>query len=135
MHRSGLRLFAVVTLGCLCPDWASGQTLKLRPAGSRRRIPRLRDRPRRPVRMPICVPEGTPIKWRSIPRYGLKRLGRRFMPTIDAVYGFDKLLIPAGTRPMGRSWRSTALRKRQDAGGDQCGLSPPRNVEVRFDGW
>ena len=135
MHRSGLRLFAVVTLGCLCPDWASGQTLKLRPAGQPPANPAAPGSTLAPVRMPIRVPAGTPIKVALDSEVRVKTVGQAIhAKTIDAVYGFDKLLIPAGTEANGKIVAiDSVTKKARTLAAINADLSPPRNVEVRFD--
>ena len=138
MHRSGLRLFAVVTLGCLCPDWASGQTLKLRPPAGQQPANPAAEAPGSTlaaVRMPIRVPAGTPIKVALDSEVRVKTVGQAIhAKTIDAVYGFDKLLIPAGTEANGKIVAIDGVpKKARTLAAINADLSPPRNVEVRFD--
>src|SRR5260370_22097296 len=100
MHSIGLRLFAVVTLACLCPDWASGQTLKLRPpAGQQPANPAAEAPPATlaPVMMPISVPAGTPIKVArdsgGRPKTVVQAIHAQ---TLAAAYCIDTLLSPPG---------------------------------------
>jgi len=63
--------------------------------------------------MAISVPAGTPIKVALASEVRVKTVGQANSCQDDrCVYGFDKLLIPAGTEAMERSWRLTAFRKR-----------------------
>src|SRR5260370_15758555 len=136
MHSIGLRLFAVVTLACLCPDWASGQTLKLRPPAGQQPANPAAEAPGStlaPVRMPIRVPAGTPIKVALDSEVRVKTVGQAIhAKTIDAVYGWDKLLIPAGTEANGKIVAIDGVPKKvRTLAAINADLSPPRNVQVR----
>jgi hypothetical protein len=138
MHRIGFRLFAVVTLACLCGDWASGQTLKLRPrAGQPTTNPAAEARGANlaPVMIPISVPAGTPIKVALDCEVRVKTVGQAIhAKTIDAVYGFDKLLIPAGTEANGKIVAIAGVPKKvRMLAAINADLSPQRNVQVQFD--
>lgn len=138
MHTIGFRLFAVVTLACLCGRWASGQALKLRPPAGQPPANPAAEAPGAnlaPVMMPISVPAGTPIKVALDSEVRVKTVGQAIhAKTIDAVYGFDKLLIPAGTEANGKIVAIEGIPKKvRTLAAINADLSPPRKVQVRFD--
>jgi hypothetical protein len=138
MHNIAFRLFAVVTLAWLCGDWASGQTLKLRPPTGQQPANPAAQAPKAtpvPVMMPISVPAGTPIKVALDSEVRVKTVGQAIhAKTIEAVYGFDKLLIPAGTAANGKIVAIDGVPKKvRTLAAINADLSPPRNVQVRFD--
>jgi hypothetical protein len=87
------------------------------------------------VRIPISVPAGTPIKVVLDSEVRVKTVGQAIRgKTIDAVYGFDKLLIPAGTEANGKIVAIDGVPKRvRTLAAMNADLSPPRNVQVQFD--
>jgi len=138
MHSIGFRLFAVVTLACLCGDWAWGQALKLRPPRGQPPENSTAEAPGAnlaPVMMPISVPAGTPIKVALDSEVRVKTVGQAIHgKTIDAVYGFDKLLIPAGTEANGKIVAIDGVpKKARTLAAINADLSPRRNVQVQFD--
>lgn len=138
MRSIGFRLFAVVTLACLCADWASGQTLKLRPPAGQPPANPAAEAPGTnlaPVMMPISVPAGTPIKVALDSEVRVKTVGQAIHgKTIDAVYGFDKLLIPAGTEANGKIVAIDGVpKKARTLAAINADLSPRRKVQVQFD--
>src|SRR3984893_4954671 len=138
MHSIAFRLFGVVTLACLCGDWASGQTLKLRPPAGQPPANPAAEAPGAnlaPVMMPISVPAGTPIKVALDSEVRVKTIGQAIHgKTIDAVYGFDKLLIPAGTEAKGKIVAIDGVSKKvKTLAALNADLSPRRKVQVQFD--
>jgi len=138
MQRIGFRLCAVVALAWLCGDWASGQTLKLRPTAGQPPANPAAEAPGAnpaPLRIPISVPAGTPIKVVLDSEVRVKTVGQAIRgKTIDAVYGFDKLLIPAGTQANGKIVAIDGVPKRvRTLAAMNADLSPQRNVQVQFD--
>jgi hypothetical protein len=85
--------------------------------------------------MPIRVPAGTPIKVALDSEVRVKTVGQAIhAKTIDAVYGFDKLLIPAGTEANGKIVAIDGVPKKvRTLAAINADLSPQRNVQVRFD--
>ena len=138
MRSLGFKSFAILTLACLCCTWALGQTLKLRPpAGQQPANPTAEapaERPA-PVMMPISVPTGTPIKVALDSEVRVRTVGQPIhAKTIDAVYGFDKLLIPAGTLANGKIVAIDGVpRKQRTLAAINADFSPTRNVHVQFD--
>ena len=138
MHSIGFRLIAVVTLACLCGDWAWGQALKLRPPRGQPPENSTAEAPGAnlaPVMMPISVPAGTPIKVALDSEVRVKTVGQAIHgKTIDAVYGFDQLLIPAGTEANGKIVAIDGVpKKARTLAAINADLSPRRNVQVQFD--
>src|SRR5260370_23280239 len=88
-----------------------------------------------PVMMAISVPAGTPMKVALDSEVRVKTVGQAIhAKTIDAVYGWDKLLIPPGTKANGKIVAIHGVpKKARTLAAINADLSPPRNVEVRFD--
>src|SRR4029077_15921039 len=88
-----------------------------------------------PVMMPISVPAGTPIKVVLDSEVRVKTVGQAIHgKTLDAVYGFGKLLTPAGTEANGKIVAIDGVPKKgRTLAAINADLSPRRNVPEQFD--
>lgn len=87
-----------------------------------------------PVNMPMTVPAGTPIKVALDSEVRIRKVGQPIhAKTMEPVYAFDKLLIPAGTTVNGKlaaiDGVSRKVRTMQAMDGN---FSPTRAVHVQF---
>jgi len=88
-----------------------------------------------PVTVPMSVPSGTPIKVSLDSEVRIRRRGQPIQgKTVEPVYAFDKLLIPAGTTVTGKISAIDAVpRKVRTLQAMNGNFSPARGVHVRFD--
>jgi hypothetical protein len=88
-----------------------------------------------PVIMPMTVPAGTPIKVALDLEVRVHGVGQAVRgKTVEPVYAFDKLLIPAGTAVNGRISAMDAVpRKTRLLDATDGNFSPSRQVHVQFD--
>ena len=119
----------------LCPSWAAGQTLKVRPAGSAP-TPSNSGLPLAPVpSIPLTVPLGTPLKVALDREVRVRKVGQPVHgKVIEPVYAFDKLVVPSGSEVNGKIAEIDAVSKRMRTlaalNGD---FSPYREVHIDFD--
>ncbi len=116
--------------------WCAGQTLKTRTPGDspKQDAPAIRAEPA-PLTMPMNVPAGTPIKVALDSEVRVRRVGQPIHgKTLEPVYAFDKLLIPAGTSVTGKVSAIDAVpQKVRTLQAMDGNFSPPRAVHVEFD--
>jgi len=88
-----------------------------------------------PVTMPISVAAGTPIKVALDSEVRVRSVGQAIHgKTVEPVYAFDKLLIPAGTVVNGKVAAIDGVPGRTRALDATDGnFSPARHVHVQFD--
>ena len=88
-----------------------------------------------PVTMPMSVAAGTPIKVALDSEVRIRNVGQAIHgKTVDPVYAFDKLLIPAGTVVKGKvSAIDSVPGKVRALDATDGNLSPARHVHVQFD--
>jgi len=129
-HAPNLLVVGIIGAGCF------GQTLKTRSAEAPTRdaTPAIVVAPA-PVTVPMSVPRGTPIKVSLDSEVRIQNVGQPIHgKTIEPVYAFDKLLIPAGTTVTGKISTIDAVSKKvrtlQAMDGN---FSPARGVHVRFE--
>lgn len=128
------RTIGVITL--LASSLCLGQTLKTRPpAGQEPKEESPQAVHPAPVTMPMSVPAGTPIKVALDSEVRIRRVGQLIHgKTLEPVYAFDKLLIPAGTAVTGKVAAIDAVPKKIRAMQAMDGnFSPVRAVHVQFD--
>lgn len=127
---------AVVFAACLSSNWTQGQTLKLRPAEQQH--------PANPVpittgapllTVPMSVSAGRPIKVALDSAVRIKTAGQLIHGrTTEPVYGFDKLLIPAGTAVNGKIAAIDGVPKAVRVQyALNANFSPVHNVHLQFD--
>src|SRR5215472_617244 len=88
-----------------------------------------------PVTVDMNVPAGTPIKVALDSEVRVRRVGQPIHgKTMEPVYAFDKLLIPAGTPVTGKiSAIDGVAKKTRTLEAMDGNFSPPRAVHVEFD--
>ena len=88
-----------------------------------------------PVRVPMSVEAGTPIKVALDSEVRVRRVGQAVHgKTVEPVYAFDKLLIPAGTVVTGKVSAIDAVPgKTRLLDATDGNFSPARHVHVQFD--
>ena len=146
MRRFVLRRIAAVLVALLCSSWSFGQTLKPRPpAGTQRdddaassqsvSRPSAESAEAALVTMPMSVAAGTPIKVALDSEVRVRSVGQAIHgKTVEPVYAFDKLLIPAGTVVNGKvSAIDGVPGKTRALDATDGNFSPARHVHVQFD--
>ncbi len=117
-------------------SWCLGQTLKTRPPeGPPKQGAATQAVEPAPVTMPMSVPTGTPIKVGLDAEVRIRKVGQPIQgKTLEPVYAFDKLLIPAGTTVTGKIAAIDAVPKKMRTLQAMDGnFSPVRAVHVQFD--
>jgi hypothetical protein len=127
----------------LLGGWSAGQTLKVRPpAGAQ---PSAADASSHreadpaaspaPVMVPMSVQAGIPIKVALDSEVRVRRVGQPIHgKTVEPVYAFDKLLIPAGTEVRGTVAAIDPVPgKTRFLDATDGNFSPTRQVHVQFD--
>src|ERR1039457_3739510 len=138
-----LQGIATVLLAWSCSSGSLGQTLKPRPPAGTQHY----DAPASsqaatatgaeaaPVRVPMSVPAGTPIKVALDSEVRIRSVGQAIQAkTTEPLYAFDKLLIPAGTVVNGEvSAIDSVPGKTRALDAADGNFSPARHVHVQFD--
>ena len=129
-------LVATIVVGCC---WA--QTLKVRTPEEREKEIEKQQAPPAPAAAPapvtvdMNVPAGTPLKVALDSEVRVRRVGQAIHgKTMEPVYAFDKLLIPAGTPVTGKiSVIDRVGKKVRTLEAMDGNFSPTRAVHVEFD--
>lgn len=123
---------SVVLLGSV---WSWGQTLQPRPSASQPKEETAAAPAPPPVTMEMSVPKGAPIKVALDSEVRIRKVGQAIHgKTIQPVYAFDKLLIPAGTTVNGKIAAIDPVSKKVRAlDAMDANFSPVRAVHVQFD--
>ena len=129
------RFIWTLSLTFLCHQWAAGQTLKVRPAGSAQTasVPAL---PVPPVpSIALTVPSGTPLKVALDQEVRVRKVGQPVHgKVIEPVYAFDKLVVPAGSEVNGKVAQIDAVsKKKRTIAALNADFSPYREVHIDFD--
>jgi hypothetical protein len=141
MMRFLTRSIGVAIAAALLGTWSAGQTLKVRPAAgaqptatSSRREAQPAASPA-PVMVPMSVDAGIPIKVALDSEVRVRRVGQPIHgKTVEPVYAFDKLLIPAGTVVNGTvAALDPVPGKTRFLNATDGNFSPARRVHVQFD--
>lgn len=105
------------------------QTLKTRPAEPPKA------RPQEPVSIPLTVPVGTPLKVVLDRELRLRAVGQPIHgKTIEPIYSFDQLLIPAGSEVTGKVADIAGVSKKtRTLAALNADFSPQRHVQVELD--
>jgi hypothetical protein len=123
-----------LSLTVLCHHWVAGQTLKVRPAGSAQSA----SKPSLPVppvpSIPLTIPLGTPLKVALDRELRVRKVGQPVHGrVIEAVYAFDKLVVPAGSEVNGNVAQiDTISKKKRTVAALNGDLSPYREVHIDF---
>lgn len=124
----------------LCGGMGAAQTLKSRPpVGTHGDMPASQEKSENlnttPITVPLSVAAGTPIKVALDSEVRVRKAGQPIHgKTIEPVYAFDKLLIPAGTVVNGEvSAIDPVSGKARALDATDGNFSPARHVHVRFD--
>ena len=129
MRGSVCALFLSIAVSCL---W--GQTLKVRPAGPP-------NPPAAPVTppvvpsIPLTLPAGTPLTIILDEEVRVRSVGQPVQgKTTEPIYAFDKLLVPAGSRVMGKIAHIDSLSKKvRTLAALNADFSPDRRLTIDFD--
>ena len=113
----------------LCTFNIAGQTLKTRPAEP------LKAPPRELASIPLTVPVGTPLKVVLDREIRLRTVGQPIHgKTIEPIYSFDQLLIPAGSEVTGKVAEIDGVSKKtRTLAALNADFSPQRHVRVELD--
>ena len=111
------------------------QTLKVRAPEAAKDEPAAAPPAPLPVNMEMSVPAGTPIKVALDSEVRIRNAGQTIhAKTVEPVYAFDKLLIPAGTAVTGKiSVIDPVGKTRRTLDAMDGDFSPVRSVRVQFD--
>lgn len=123
-------------LALLCHSWATGQTLKVRPAGPAQPTSNS-NLPQTPAAasIPLSVPAGTPLKVALDREVRIRSVGQSVHGKVmEPVYAFDRLVVPAGSEVNGRIAVIDGVSKRKRTVAALNGdFSPYREVHIDFD--
>ena len=130
-----------VLAASLCSGLSVAQTLRPRPPAGTQQTNgpatpyTAADNLEAPVTMPMSVAAGTPIKVALDSEVRIRNVGQAIHgKTVDPVYAFDKLLIPAGTLVNGKvSAIDSVPGKVRALDATDGNFSPARHVHVQFD--
>ncbi len=113
----------------LCTLSVSGQTLKPRPAEPPEALPR------QPASIPLMIPAGTPLKVVLDRELRVRTAGQPVHgKTIEPIYSFDKLLIPAGSEVTGKVAAIGGVSKKtRTLAAMNADFSPYRQLQVELD--
>jgi len=105
------------------------QTLKIRPAEPPKAPPR------EPASIPLTIPEGTPLKVVLDRELRLRAVGQPIHgKTIEPIYSFDQLLIPAGSEVTGKVADIEGISKKmRTLAALNADFSPQRQVQVELE--
>ena len=122
----------------LASGWSLGQTLEARPLEGSEQTeakPEIEAPVPARVTMPMSVPAGTPIKVVLNGEILVRKIGQPiFGTTVEPIFVFDKLLIPAGTTVNGKiSEIDPVSRKTRAMDAMDGDFSPEHSVHVQFD--
>src|SRR5215471_12724868 len=143
----GLRMFHirfcahVCTIAVFAISCCHAQTLKVRTPEEREKEIEKQQAPVAPAAAPapvtvdMNVPAGTPLKVALDSEVRVRRVGQPIHgKTMEPVYAFDKLLIPAGTAVTGKISAIDGVGKKvRTLQAMEGNFSPARGVHVQFD--
>lgn len=136
MSRVTVRQLAVFVLFLLCSSWIVAQTLQPRPESAlpENTAPQAPAQPV-PVVMSMDVPAGIPLKVAVNSEIRIRSVGQKIQArTVEPVYAFDKLLIPAGTLVNGKIAAIDPVpMKTRLMDATDGNFSPLRHYQVEFD--
>src|SRR5215469_8849379 len=129
MRRLVCALFLSIAVSCV---W--GQTLKVRPAGAPNPAAARVTPPVVPS-IPLTLPAGTPLKVILDEEVRVRSVGQSVQSkTTEPIYAFDKLLVPAGSRVMGKIAQIDSLSKKvRTLAALNADFSPDRRLTIEFD--
>ncbi len=119
----------------ICSTWLWGQTLRTRPAEPTPQPFNSVPLPAPVSSIPLTVPPGTPLQVALDSEVRVREVGQAIHgKTVEPVYAFDKLLIPAGTVVNGKVSEIDGVPARTRVMDATDGnFSPARHVHVQFD--
>ncbi|HEV2398477.1 MAG TPA: hypothetical protein VGS27_16155 [Candidatus Sulfotelmatobacter sp.] len=135
----GIKTIGALGAVVLCVTALCGaQTLKLRTPEERNQQDARQAPPKEaaaPVVVDMTVPAGTPIKVALDSEVRVRRAGQPIHgKTVEAIYAFNKLLIPAGTTVTGKvSAIDPVSKKTRTLQAMDGNFSPVRKIHVQFD--
>ena len=121
-------------LAFTCCHWALGQTLTRRPANPPSITPQSVAAENVDESIPLTVPAGSPLKVALDREVRIEKVGQPVHgKVVEAVYSFDRLVIPAGSEVTGKiaSLEELSKKKRTLAAMD-ADFSPSRQVQLDF---
>ncbi len=119
----------------LCLSWATGQTLKARPAGSTQPPSNSSLVATPTASIPLRIPEGTTLKVALDQEVRVRKIGQPVHgKVIEPVYAFDQLVVPAGSEVNGKVAQIDAVsKKKRTIAALNADFSPYREVHIDFD--
>jgi hypothetical protein len=136
MQRAFARQLTGLVLIFLSSSWTVAQTLRPRPQNDspERNVPGVGPEAA-PVVMPMSVPAGIPIKIAVTSEIRIRKVGQRIQGrTVEPIYAFDKLVIPAGTMVNGKIAAIDPVpMKTRVMDATDGNFSPLRHYQVEFD--
>jgi hypothetical protein len=122
---------AAVVFGVFISSWSGAQTLEKRPATPAEEAPA----PAQPATIALTLPVGTPLKVALEKDVRLRKAGQPVSArTVEPLFAFDKLVVPAGSEVTGKvATIAPVTKKRRLLGALNADLSPTRKVTLEFD--
>jgi len=129
------QIIQAVLLIFICSALLLGQTLRSRPAQPTQQPSSSIPLPTPVSSIPLTVAPGTPLKVALDSEVRVRNVGQAIHgKTVEPVYAFDKLLIPAGTKVNGKvSALDGVAGKTRLLDATDGNFSPVRHVHVQFD--
>ena len=129
------QIIQAVLLIFICSALLLGQTLRSRPAQPTQQPSSSIPSPTPVSSIPLTVAPGTPLKVALDSEVRVRNVGQAIHgKTVEPVYAFDKLLIPAGTKVNGKvSALDGVAGKTRLLDATDGNFSPVRHVHVQFD--
>lgn len=136
IRRIVAQQFAAFAFASLCSTSLVAQILRPRPDNPvpKKSAPAAAAEPA-PVVIAIGVPAGVPIKVAVNSEIRIRKVGQKIQGrTVEPVYAFDKLLIPAGTAVNGKVAAIDPVpMKTRVMDATDGNFSPVRHIHVEFD--
>jgi hypothetical protein len=136
MGRSAIASGFVVVMGCACAFAQEVPVPQLKPGSERNAVEWriLSSQPVVPLTIGLTVPKGTPVQVALDQEMRVRRAGQPVHArVVEAVYAFDKLVVPVGTEVLGRVTTVEHLSKgRRTLSALDANFTPARKIEVEF---
>jgi len=115
--------------------FVSAQTLKNRPEKPLARPPGAVQQPKPATIIPLAVDAGTPLKVVLAEELRIRKVGQPIHgKTVEPIYAFDKLLVPAGSEVTGKIAEIEAVpKKRRTLAAMDGNFSPAHPVRIELD--
>lgn len=122
---------AAVVVTIFASGWSGAQTLERRPATPAAKTPVATE----PATITLTVPAGTPLKVALEKDVRIRKAGQEVRArTVEPIYAFDKLVVPAGAEVTGKvAAIAPVTKKRRLMAALNADLSPQHKVSLDFD--